>query len=325
MSTQKELILQEIEHLLETIQEQYADARLHSGAIPLIEMDLMKQSVRNLYQQLHYLGQRKNSEIELPEVSAPTPEVAFINSPLKIEEESSRPAPIPMQETEKTPTPLIQQVEAVVTFETEITPLISIQSEPEQIAEVISYEKEEEELIEIEPIIASLETVEEIDTEIIIAESLPAPDMTYRTTVLNPPAAAPKTTVAEVKKQSAVMASLFDEPAPTVASKYNQQDTIYDKLAKGKNDESIAAKHQQQPLTDLRKSIGINERFSFINELFNGNQKSYYEAIDRINSLQNYVEARTLIHGELAVQLNWNPASSSFVKLDEMVKRRFSN
>ena len=61
MLNERNRILQEIDRLLETFTEQYLNAREHLQIIPLIEIDLMKNSLQNLYQQLDHLSKIQDS------------------------------------------------------------------------------------------------------------------------------------------------------------------------------------------------------------------------------------------------------------------------
>ena len=62
---------------------------------------------------------------------------------------------------------------------------------------------------------------------------------------------------------------------------------------------------QGSPIKDLRKAIGINDRFRFINELFRG-------------------EAEYWISRELKVKLGWDIDSEVVAVFDQLVKRRFA-
>lgn len=115
---------------------------------------------------------------------------------------------------------------------------------------------------------------------------------------------------------------LFDEPV-TIASKFSPHESLSEKISKGKKDDSFAERHHKSPLTDLKKSIGINERFAFINELFKGSQQSFHDAIEKLNNAPDYNTASNIMNGELAEKYNWNTKSGIFSELDLLVKRRF--
>lgn len=86
----------------------------------------------------------------------------------------------------------------------------------------------------------------------------------------------------------------------------------------------VAAVLQGAPIRDLKKAIGINDRFLFVNELFRGDENMYERSLKTINSFSIYPEAQYWIQRELKVKLSW-PDNSEAVKIfDQLVKRRFS-
>ena len=81
---------------------------------------------------------------------------------------------------------------------------------------------------------------------------------------------------------------------------------------------------QETPVRDLKKAIGINDRYLFVNDLFRGDENMYERSIKTINGFNIYPEAQYWIQRELKVKLSW-PDNSETVKLfDQLIKRRFS-
>jgi len=78
------------------------------------------------------------------------------------------------------------------------------------------------------------------------------------------------------------------------------------------------------PVKDLRKAIGINDRFVFINELFRGDENMYERSIKTINSFNILAEAEYWIQRELKVKIGWNESSDIVKHFDQLVRRRFS-
>ena len=78
------------------------------------------------------------------------------------------------------------------------------------------------------------------------------------------------------------------------------------------------------PVRDLRKAIGVNDRYVFINHLFRGDEVMYERSIKTINGFRILPEAEYWMERELKVKLGWdenNPTTRHFYQL---VKRRFS-
>lgn len=81
---------------------------------------------------------------------------------------------------------------------------------------------------------------------------------------------------------------------------------------------------QDAPVRDLKKAIGVNDRYLFVNELFRGDENMYERSVKTINGFNIYPEAQYWIQRELKVKLSW-PDNSDTVKLfDQLIKRRFS-
>ncbi len=75
---------------------------------------------------------------------------------------------------------------------------------------------------------------------------------------------------------------------------------------------------------DLKKAIGINDRFVFINELFRGDEIMYERSIKTINGFSIYAEAQYWIERELKVKIGWDDSKISTKEFYSLVKRRFS-
>ncbi|MFN4006879.1 MAG: hypothetical protein ACK4HE_05125 [Chitinophagaceae bacterium] len=79
------------------------------------------------------------------------------------------------------------------------------------------------------------------------------------------------------------------------------------------------------PIKDLKKAIGINDRFLFINELFRGDDVMYERSIKTINNFEIYPEAQFWIQRELKVKLGWDDSNETVKQFDALVKRRFAS
>jgi hypothetical protein len=74
---------------------------------------------------------------------------------------------------------------------------------------------------------------------------------------------------------------------------------------------------------DIKSLININDKFLFINELFDGDYKEYSHAIEIFNNFEEKGEAFEFLDSLLKDNL-WNSASPAFQKLKEIVEKRFS-
>lgn len=80
---------------------------------------------------------------------------------------------------------------------------------------------------------------------------------------------------------------------------------------------------QDIPVKDLKKAIGLNDRFLFIKELFRNDETMYERSIKTINAFGIYAEAEFWIKRELKVKLGWDEKSPCVKQFDQLVKRRF--
>lgn len=68
---------------------------------------------------------------------------------------------------------------------------------------------------------------------------------------------------------------------------------------------------------DLKSSIGLNDRFRFVNELFGGNSPEFNAAVDQLESMENKDEAEDYLD-RLSGVYHWDksgPAYSDFLQL----------
>ncbi|HSN09631.1 MAG TPA: hypothetical protein VLS85_11375 [Hanamia sp.] len=78
------------------------------------------------------------------------------------------------------------------------------------------------------------------------------------------------------------------------------------------------------PIKDLRKAIGVNDRFLFINELFRGDEAMYERSIKTIQNFTIYAEAEFWIKRELKVKIGWLDSHPVVKQFDQLIKRRFA-
>jgi len=81
---------------------------------------------------------------------------------------------------------------------------------------------------------------------------------------------------------------------------------------------------KETPIRDLRKGIGINDRFVFISELFRGDEPMYERSIKTINSFNIYPEAEYWMNRELKIKLGWDDTKEIVKHFYQLVKRRFA-
>jgi hypothetical protein len=86
----------------------------------------------------------------------------------------------------------------------------------------------------------------------------------------------------------------------------------------------LATLLKDSPVKDLKKAIGINDRFVFIEELFRGDENMYERSIKTINGFSIFPEAEYWIQRELKTKIGWDEESEAVKHFDQLVRRRFS-
>jgi hypothetical protein len=74
----------------------------------------------------------------------------------------------------------------------------------------------------------------------------------------------------------------------------------------------------------LREAISINQRFSFINELFGGENMDYHAAIQHLDSLATADQARAYVTHDLSQRYDWSRKEEHVNKLLKLIERKFA-
>jgi len=101
-----------------------------------------------------------------------------------------------------------------------------------------------------------------------------------------------------------------------------KKESLNDRLKQDKTE--VAHMLKEAPIKDLRKGIGINDRFTFVRELFRGDEAFYERSIKTINSFHIFSEAEYWINRELKYKIGWNEDKEVVKHFYQLVRRRFS-
>ena len=120
-------------------------------------------------------------------------------------------------------------------------------------------------------------------------------------------AAAPETP-AEPLPRGAVLGEVINHDVQTLADTIAPPRDIASEL------------RRSEPVTDLRKAIGINDKFLMIRDLFGGDGASYEVAIRALNAFDNLDDCMIYIAEHYA----WNANSDGAKLLMELLERKFA-
>lgn len=110
---------------------------------------------------------------------------------------------------------------------------------------------------------------------------------------------------------------------PSISDKLKDESpSLNDKITHGRNDQTLADKMQLKPILDLKAAIGINDKFQFVNDLFEGHIDLYNEAISELNNCNSAIQADNIVNS-LRLTYNWKDETESLDKLKIFVKRRY--
>lgn len=115
--------------------------------------------------------------------------------------------------------------------------------------------------------------------------------------------------------------NLFEEPL--INKETNDKKSVGEQIAEDKPIESIGEVIQSKKIVNLKLAIGINEKFFFLNELFEGNMKEYNETIDALDQKDTYKDAIEYLV-LLLEKKNWDEESDAYTQLKGFMERKFN-
>ena len=135
----------------------------------------------------------------------------------------------------------------------------------------------------------------------------------------------------EITDEPAVEEEIAEEPAPRVeepkavtptveestvvlGEKLQPQTTLGDQLAARQTVNDLRPR-----ITDLRRAVGLNDKFLLIRDLFNGNGSLYEITIRKLNEFDNFDDCMIYIAEHFA----WNPNSDGAKLMMDLLERKF--
>ena len=115
-------------------------------------------------------------------------------------------------------------------------------------------------------------------------------------------------------------------PAPQPISQPAEPQRVADVLGSGRKVLGDVSQNEIMPtppmskISDLRKAIGINDKFIMLRDLFAGNEAQYNATIDALNSFTNLDDCMIYIVENFA----WNPDSEGAKLIVSLIERKLS-
>ena len=249
-----EIVTKEIQDL-----EKLLDSFQNDSPLPAIEMDLALSKLRNVYDILLML--KENHKAKSAETFMFTEE----DAEMKTQDKPKH----------------IQQDKNLVTTETEEEKSIEINSE-----EGIIFEEEEEEEEEKK---GEVEDSEKAVQEAPVSEP-PVDNKQGNTAEKKQAAGVKEDRKSESQTVSSESAIKKSKPTETVLGETfkDNREYVYDKLGGQVQKTDLTSRLQSTPISSIAGSIGINEKFFYIRELFNSNAEDFRETISILDNAHNF-------------------------------------
>ena len=101
------------------------------------------------------------------------------------------------------------------------------------------------------------------------------------------------------------------------------QRSLNDLFTEKDGDHSLGAQFQNAKVHDLTKAISINDKFTYIKELFNNKGEEFSAAITSLNQCRNMEEAFNCLEG-LKQKYFWDSTSTTYLSLCDLLRRKFN-
>lgn len=171
-------------------------------------------------------------------------------------------------------------------------------------------EKKEEAVETPEPAVPNVEIEESAEAE--VEETLEIEESAEVEEVVEPEEAFETEEELEIKTPQ----------ASTIGERFQPQGTLFETAGKTEPSSNDINNRFKQSGADLRTSIGVNEKFMFINDLFSGNLREYTEFVQTLNNAPSLDEAMGIIENTKDLR-RWVSNSQSYTTLVDVIRRKF--
>jgi hypothetical protein len=310
------------------------------GGVPRIERDLALDELRSLYDALLDIDAEQGVEVEASEAETEQPNepeqpvvVVAMPSEPKVEREPVHDpiadfddaldidALLGLSEEEK-PQPVVEAEPAP-----EPTPVVEAEPAPEPtpvVEEVVAPTPE----AEPQPKVARGGGLFDIEDIPVRQKSGRKMISLYNTptTAVAPATPEPKAEPAPAPTPVVPQQPVAPAPAPQPQPQSVEPQRVADVLGSGRKVLGDMSQNESMPtppmskISDLRKAIGINDKFIMLRDLFAGDEAQYNATIDALNSFASLDECMIYIVENFA----WNPDSEGAKLIVSLIERKLS-
>jgi len=317
----KSLLQTRIVDKLEVIMTQVDTMNKFGKNIPLIHLDILKSNIRMLYEQICELERTQTQSTIVQKTERTLFKEAEVPVVSKHEEVRI------VAEATETISRLVESIQEDVANEY----ALEVKLDLEPAVETLAVETPAIEIPAIETPAIEIPAIEvpAVETPAPMHASLveETPLLQVETPTINPIELANpvEETVFEetIEEEPLVQSPIPDifSSLQTIVDRYKTPDSTLNEAMAISNVSIVNTAVKQ--VRDLKSSIGINEKFLFINELFKGNMKEYTDTIVMLSDAENL----DLVHDILRPLKNkyeWREDSAAYVTLIDFLQRRFA-
>ena len=87
--------------------------------------------------------------------------------------------------------------------------------------------------------------------------------------------------------------------------------------------ETLASRLEKQKIDNILQSISLNERYTYLNILFEGNKEDFDRAFETVETLQSSSEAKSYLESSFAEQYEWGKKEEATTQLYTVLEKRF--
>lgn len=291
---QSPIIHQQLILSIDRIRDFHRSIQAHSSSIPPAEMDVFLAEIRKTYElalQLHYqnalqlLNEMQHNVVSDLNNLAATQSVGGNDETISLKVSSS-----------------------IETKSTIIVEESAIQNSGDVVSSPMKISTDEKQVIR-------KEEVSQIPVEV------PAPPAMTMDKLMADIAKADPSVAPTSKKIKSDVHERFVSSA-TIAHRFEELETLGDRIASNPNTTSVSDLLHKTPVKDIKASIGLNEKFQFINHLFSGDSEKYHSAIDYLNRCGSVNLAHDFLKNTSS-EMNWekHPAAASVFM--DIIERRY--
>lgn len=309
------------------------------GSVPRIERDLALDELRRLYDALLDISEEQCEE------QCEEPEVKELESVEVAQHEQSKESDAPVVVVVEEPEEVVAVPDPVADFDDalDIDALLGLTEEdkPQTVAE-----PEPEAVVVADPTpepVPAVEPAQKAEPKaargggLFDIEDIPVRQKSSRkmislynvpTTPATP--ATPEPKAEPVSEPVAAPAPVVPQqpaaPAPQPISQPAEPQRVADVLGSGRKVLGDVSQNEIMPtppmskISDLRKAIGINDKFIMLRDLFGGNEAQYNATIDTLNSFASLDDCMIYIVENFA----WNPDSEGAKLIVSLIERKLS-